>query len=204
MERRTNLDYLIKVAILGAIAGAIMIMKFNIPIFPFFLTIDFSDVPAVVGAIIMGPIAGILIQAVKIVANLLIGGSLTFGVGELANFVSGISFVIPLGLFYKKMPELKGVIIGCILGAVSMTVVMSLSNYFFFIPLFAKAMSAQVQDFVNVASEVPFLGSRINDLKDLILFNFVPFNMIKGLSIMVITLLSYKFIIPPLQRMQRR
>lgn len=204
MERRTNLDYLIKVAILGAIAGAIMMMKLKIPIFPFFLSLDFSDIPAVVGALVFGPVAGVLIQGVKIITNLLFQGSFTFGVGELANFISGISFIIPLALIYKKISTPKGVLLGGLIGALSMTFVMCVSNYFFFIPLYAKAYGVDIQYFVDVAAALPFWGKYIHDLKDMILINFVPFNMIKGLSIMAITLLSYKFIIPPLQRMQRR
>lgn len=204
MERRTNLDYLIKIAILGAISGAIMMLKIKIPIFPFFLSLDFSDIPGVVGALVFGPLAGVLIQAIKIASNLLFQGSFTFGVGELANFLSGISFVLPLAFIYKLKPNLKGVIYGGIAGTLATTLVMCVSNYWFFIPLYAKAFKTDVQYFVDIASMLPVLGKYIHDLKDMILINFLPFNLLKGFLVTCITLLSYKFLVPPLVKIQNR
>lgn len=199
MERRTNLDYLIKVAILGAIAGAIMLLKIQIPIFPWFLTLDFSDIPAVVGGLVFGPLAGVLIMGIKIVSNLLFQGSLTFGIGELANFASGVAFVLPLALIYKKYGSFKSVIVGSILGTLSITGVMCLTNYYFFLPMYAKLYYL---DFVEIGSALPWVGKYVNSMVDVIIFNFIPFNILKGVSVSLITLLTYKFIIPPLKRIQ--
>jgi riboflavin transporter len=202
MERKSQLNLMIKVAILGALAGAIMMMKFALPIFPYFLEIDLSDIPAVIGVMVLGPLAGVLIEGVKIVVNILLNGSLTFGVGEAANFVSGVAFILPLGLIYRKKKDFKGAVIGLIAGTLSLTVVMGITNYFIFIPLFAKAFNAPVSAYVDIAQKLPFFGQFVNNLLDMIIYSFVPFNMLKGILITVVTLVLYDFLVPALNKIQ--
>jgi len=201
MERRTNLSYLIKIAILGGLAGAIMMLKLSLPIFPGFLSLDLSDLPAVIGALILGPLAGLLIEGVKVIANLIYQGSLTLGLGELANFLSGAAFILPLGFVYKKYSSLKGVVMGGFLGVLSMTIVMSISNYYFFLPVYEMQY---YMDFVEIGSQLKFFGKYIDSMFDFILFGMVPFNVIKGTSIVLITLATHNYIIPPLKKMQAR
>lgn len=43
----------------------------------------------------MGPMAGVLVELVKILLNLVMTGTSTAGVGEIANFIIGCSFCVP-------------------------------------------------------------------------------------------------------------
>ena len=89
----SNLNKMVKVSLLTGIAFILMFFDFPVlPMFPW-LRIDLSDVPALMGAFAFGPLAGILIEFLKVTMNFLLQGSSTGGVGELANFIIGASFV---------------------------------------------------------------------------------------------------------------
>ena len=55
----------------------------------------------------MGPVAGAMIELIKILLNFAINGTITAGVGELANFLLGCSFVVPAGIIYRRMHTRK-------------------------------------------------------------------------------------------------
>ena len=69
-----------QIGMLGAIAVVLMLFEIPLPFAPSFYEIDFSEVPVLIGCFSMGPIAGALIELVKIILNLIINGSVTAGV----------------------------------------------------------------------------------------------------------------------------
>ena len=80
----------------GALAAVLMLFEVPLPfIAPSFYGLDISEVPVLVGTFAMGPVAGIVIEAVKILVKLLLKPSTTGFVGEFANFVIGCSLVVP-------------------------------------------------------------------------------------------------------------
>ena len=99
MKNKFSTNYIVKVAILAALASAIMFLEFIIPGMPIFLKLDFSEIPVLLGTFALGPLAGILIELVKNLIHLTM--SITAGIGELANFLVGSAFLVPSGLFYK-------------------------------------------------------------------------------------------------------
>lgn len=201
MERKSRLNYIVKIGVLSGLAGALMLIKIPLAIFPDWLTIDISDVPAVIGALVLGPLAGIGIEVVKVLVNLMLNGTQTGGIGEIANIIIGVSLVTPIGLMYKKDKSLKSALIGCFLGVAAMTVVGLAMNYFVMIPLYAKLFNMEPFGFVEMYQHLPVTGKLINTYFEFIVIIFAPFNIIKGLMITVITALIYKFVIPPLTRM---
>lgn len=202
MNNKSQLNYLIKIALLGAIGGALMLMKAPLAIFPSFLTIDLSDLPAIIGALVLGPIAGVLVEVIKILINFILNGSFTGGVGELANVLIGISLVLPIGIIYKKESSVKGAIIGGIVGTLTMTLMGAMLNYVVLLPLYANLMGMEVMDFVYQAQSVKIFGDLINTEWDLVMFGITPFNVFKGLLLTTVTAMIYKFVIPPLMRIQ--
>ncbi|MBP3462207.1 MAG: ECF transporter S component, partial [Tyzzerella sp.] len=89
MKTKLGTREIVTIGMLGAIAVVLMLFEIPLPFAPSFYEIDLSEVPVLVGCFAMGPIAGILIELVKIILNLVINGSVTAGVGELANFCIG-------------------------------------------------------------------------------------------------------------------
>ena len=90
-------------AIMGALAFVLMSIEFPLPfIAPPFYKFDLSEVAVLIGGFSLGPFAAICIEALKIVLHLLFKGTVTAFVGELANFLIGLSFVLPAAFIYKK------------------------------------------------------------------------------------------------------
>ena len=129
---------LVFTALLAALSAVLMkFLSFPLPFIPAFITFDFSDVPAMLASLTMGPVSGL---AVCLVKNL-IGcfGSMTGCVGELSNFILSSCLVVPAGFIAKKTGY-KGVIIACIAGAVAMALMGVASNYFIVYPLYTAVM----------------------------------------------------------------
>jgi riboflavin transporter len=177
MKKRFKLSTMLKISLLSAVAA--LLMYFDFPILPAFdwLKIDFSDVPALIGAFAYGPIAGVVIEGLKILLKFLLQGTRTGGVGELANFIIGASFVIPAGLIYARNKTRKTAAIGLVAATISMSVVAALANYFVFVPLYSN--------FLPALKENSYVITYMT-------YGVLPFNLIKGTMISVITLLIYK------------
>lgn len=188
---------LVKISLLSAIALALMMLDFALPIFPVFLQLDLSDIPAIIGTFVMGPLAGIMIELIKNILHGLIATS-TMGIGEVANFIFGIAYIIPLGLIYKRNKNIKSVILGVLAGTISMIVVACIFNYFILIPLYSAVVYNQPIDvFINMANKV---NGMVTNFATLILFAIAPFNLLKGIMMSVVSYLIYKSLKPILYK----
>ena len=194
MKKKTDMTKLIVIAMLGAIGFVLMLLEFPLWFVPSFYELDFSEVAVLVGAFAYGPIAGMAIEAIKILLNLAYTGSITMGVGELANFLIGISFVIPAAIIYKRHKTKKMAIIGLVVGVLVMAFVGALLNAFLLLPAYAYFLSTPSSP-ITVDSFV-YLGQLVNplvtNLFSFIMFAVVPFNLIKGLLTSAVVIVIYK------------
>jgi len=183
ISRRKAMDTskMVKIGMLSAVSIVLMMFELALPIFPSFLKMDISDLPALIGAVSMGPVAGVLIELIKNVLHLF--KTSTAGVGELANFIMGISLVVPIGFFYKKKKNLISFIQGTVIGCITMVVVACAFNYYILIPAYAVAFGAPVEAFVEIANKV---NGAVVDLKTLIFFAIAPFNVVKAIIVAAI------------------
>ncbi|HHY13318.1 MAG TPA: ECF transporter S component [Thermoanaerobacterales bacterium] len=195
-ESTSKQSVMTKVAIMGAIAFIIMYFEFPLPLFVSFLKLDFSDVPAMLCSFALGPWAGVGIQFIK---NLLkaIFNSHTAMVGEFANFVTGSLLVFPAGYIYGKKKNIKNAVIGMAVGSIAMSVAMSVANYLVMIPFYAMMFNVPLDVLINMGNA---LNPRIVDLKTLVLYSALPFNLVKGLIVSCITFVLYKRLSPVLKR----
>ena len=177
-------------AMFTAVSYVLYLFGFKIPIVPSFLTMDFSELPAVIASLSLGPVSGVLVCLLKNVLHLAI--SHTMWVGELSNFILGVAFVLPIGIIYKKNKTKKGAVIALISGAVIMAAVSVVSNYFIVYPLYDKLAFPME---VIVGMYTALLPSVKSLLPALLIFN-VPFTLVKALVSVVVTLLIYKPLSP--------
>jgi riboflavin transporter FmnP len=194
MKNRTDIRKLLIIALLSTIS--IVLMLFDFPLFfaPNFYELDFSEIPVLVGAFAYGPLTGVIIEAVKILLNLMFTGSITMGVGELANFLIGISLVVPASVIYYRHKTKKRALIGLVVGTFTMVTVGALLNAFVLLPAYAFFLSTPqytltIADFVAAGAAVNPL---VNNVFSLIMFAVVPFNLLKGILVSVVVLLIYK------------
>ena len=151
-----------------------------------------SDFPALIGAFAFGPLCGLMIELVK--NGLQLFSTSTGGVGELANFLMGGSYVLAAGLFYKRNKTKKNAAIAWILASIVMGITAALTNYFILIPMFERFMPLD-QVIASFGAFIPFIRTKL----DVVLFNAFPFNLLKGLVIGALTMLVYKRLTPILK-----
>ena len=161
----------------------LMLFDIPLPFAPTFYKIDFSEVPVLVGAFTMGPVAGALIELVKILLNL-------------GNFLIGCAMCIPASLIYQKLHSRKGAIIGMVTGTVFMTIVGCFINAYLLLPAYAAAFHMPIDALVAMGTAV---NSHINSLLTFVLLSVAPFNLLKGFLVSLIVFLIYKKISPILQ-----
>ena len=197
-QKRTflqNVRILTMTAVLSAISFVLAFFEFPVPLSPSFARMDLSDLPALIGAFAYGPMSGILIELVKNALQLLT--SSTGGIGELANFIMGSSFVVTAGLIYKSHKTKKTAMIACLIASVTMGIVASIVNYFILLPVFEAFMPLD-QLIASFGEFIPFIKTKL----DVVLFNAFPFNLLKGIGISIVTMLLYKRLSPILKGRQ--
>lgn len=174
---------------LSAIAFILMYLQFNVPLMPSFIAMDLSELPALIGSFVLGPVSGVVICLVKNLLHLM--RTSTGGVGELSNFILGAAFVFTAGIIYKKKKTKQGAMMGSLTGAVVMAVFSVFSNYFLVYPVYTNFMPMEA-----IISAYQAINPHVDSLLDcLIVFN-MPFTFIKGMISVIITLLIYKRLSP--------
>ena len=188
-----------KIAITGvfsAISFVLMYFEFPLPFAPSFYKFDFSDIPALIGGFAAGPLVGVMIELIKVTLNILLQGTTSGFVGEIANFVVGAAFILPATIIYRFKKTRNVALLSCIAGTLCISVVGALLNAYFLLPAYAIMFGSGIDAFVKMGTE---LNSAITDVTTFCLFAVAPFNMVKGLADSAITFLVYKKLSPILK-----
>lgn len=194
-ERTFSTRKMTVTAMFSAIAMILHLLDFTLPFAPFFYRLDFSELPVLIGAFAFGPVTGVLIEAVKILLKLLIKGTSTAFVGDLANFVIGCSFILPASTIYYFKKSKKSAVTGCIVGTLILTLFGTAFNAVYLLPAFSKLYGMPLEDILA-------MGAAVNPLvTDGSIVSFVaccvaPMNVIKGGSVSLVTMLIYKRLSP--------
>lgn len=180
---RNRLRKLIIISILSAISFVLMLLQFPIPFIPPYLTVDLSDIPAFIGFILYGGVTGSMIIILKILIYGLLAASEP--IGPLANLLASFSLLLPVYFIYMRQRTTKSLIIGFIAGTISLTVVLSILNYFVLLPLYGM-----IVDQTDI----------IENLRIIVTAGIIPFNIIKGIIVGLIAVIIYKKLIPKLRK----
>lgn len=189
-KRNKSVRTMVQIAMLSAVAGVLMLFEFPLPFLaPSFYELDFSEVPVLIGAFAMGPVAGATIELIKILLNFVMNGTITAGVGEIANFLMGCAFVVPAGLIYRRKKDKNHALVGMVVGTLCMALASAFLNSFVLLPAYGKAFGMPIDAFVAMGSEII---PAIDNLFTFCLFSVVPFNLLKGIVVSVLTFVLYK------------
>ncbi len=127
------------IAMFSTLAGVLYIFGFPIAAaFPSWLELNFSDIPALIGTFALDPLSGAIIVFVKILIKLVIKGTSTVFVGELADLLIGVAFVVPAGLIYSKKRTFKGALAAMSVGTVCSTAMSILANWIVLVPFYRQ------------------------------------------------------------------
>jgi riboflavin transporter FmnP len=185
----------LKIAVIANLAALSTLLyffiKFPLPfIFPSFLDIQFSNLPAIIGGFMFGPAAGSLIVIVRQVIKLPF--SSTAGVGELADLLIGLSTVITSSVIYKRMRNKKGAIIASLAGMAVWVIVGILSNYYILIPFYIEAFfNGDINGLLSLLSVVPGINED-NYLWRYTIYTVIPFNLFLSFVVYGMTFILYK------------
>lgn len=155
-------------------AFAFIFSFWSFPIFPAtpYLKLDFGNVFIMLAGFLFGPVEAIAVTLVK--ELLALTNTTSGGVGEIANFLMTSAFVLLPSVVYRYRKGLKTVALSlsgaCVIGTITATLV----NRFIIFPLY--------EEFIGPAADV---------FKAVIWF-VIGFNVIKTVSISVVTVLLYK------------
>lgn len=189
-----------KLAVTGmltALAIVLQYIEFPVPMLvPPFLKMDFSDLPELIAAFVIGPVWGVAVCFLKNLIHIPFGS--TGGVGELSNFLLGAVFALTAGLIYQRNKTKKTALLACGLGSLAMAVFSFPINYFIVYPVYSNLwFGGNMGLIVDMYKLIlPFSDSLE---KCLVIFN-VPFTLVKAIIVSVITMLIYK----PLSRLVTR
>jgi riboflavin transporter FmnP len=177
-KRNQKIFNLTVVGLMSAIAIVIYMVFPEINIVPgvSHLKVDFSDFPAILTGVILGPVQGILIEVVKNIIHLT--RTTTVGIGEIMNIILGSSMILSMWGFvsiFKKVFKENKITFKTYILASAITIVIAIivgwiANMVF-TPIFYKIMG------FPLVSETYWAGvwgsTTLNSIKAL--FNIVPF-----------------------------
>ncbi len=180
---------LVEIGMLSALAFVLMLFSFPLPFAPSFYKLDFSELPVVIGAFAIHPFAGVMIELIKMLLNLLIDGSATAGVGEIANFFIGCCFILPASVIYHRKKSKRNAIFGLCTGTILMTIVGCFLNAYVLLPAYSVAFHMEIEKLIAMGAAV---NPSIGNLFTFVLLAVAPFNLLKGALVSIITILIYK------------
>ena len=129
------------IALFSTLSGLLYILNFPIAAaFPSFLELNFSDIPALIGTFALGPLSGAISVVMKVLIKLVVKSTSTMFVGDLADIVIGIAFVVPAGLLYKHKRTFKGALVAMSVGALCSTAMSILANWLVLVPFYRQLL----------------------------------------------------------------
>lgn len=191
-SEKTKINKLVIMAMFSAVAAVLMYVEFPITfIAPSFYEMDLSEVPVMIGSFMLGPCAGVIMEAVKVLLKLVLKGTSTAFVGDFANFILGCALVVPASVVYHTKKTKKRAIIGLVTGGIVLIVSGVFLNALYLLPKYSQLYGMPVETFINMGAAI---NPAINNIFTFVILAVAPFNLIKATVVGVITMLLYKYL----------
>ncbi|MDD2209020.1 MAG: ECF transporter S component [Bacilli bacterium] len=175
-------------AAISIILYIIPFFNFNIPFFPPFLNIHFDEVPALIAGFAYGPWSATLVVVAKTIVKLPMTS--TLGVGELSDLIISLAFVIPASIFYRRKRKVSSALIGLTIGTLCQLIVASFFTTFVILDFYIFVMGWSEEMLLGL---VQLANPAVTSLRwPYFWFVAIPFNLIKDISVVILTFLLYK------------
>ena len=187
-SEKTRVNKMVIMAMLAAISVILMYFEFPLTfIAPSFYEIDLSEVPVLIGSFLLGPCAGVVIEAVKVC----IKGTTTAFVGDFANFILGCFFAVPASVVYHFHRTKKRAVLGLVAGSLTLIVSGVFLNAFYLLPKYSELYGMPIEAFIAMGNKI---NANINNVFTFVVLAVAPFNFVKALISSVITFVLYKYL----------
>ena len=175
MEKKMDLKKISIIALLSALAF-LMVAVIRIPVVAF-LKYEPKDVIIVIGGFIYGPLVSIIISVFSSLLEMLTISE-TGIIGAVMNIVSSCAFAVTAAFIYSRKKSINRALLSLIIGTFVMVIIMLLWNYFL----------------------TPIYMGYPREAVAMLLPQFLPFNLIKGILNTAITMLIYKPLVTALRK----
>jgi len=176
-------------AMFGALAAILMLFEIPIAFTLPFIMLDFSDVPVILGAYMLGPLWGCVIGFIKIALNFVLNGTTTVGIGELANLIFTLAYVLPASLIYRVKRTKKGAVISLIVGTLIASVVAVIVDWYMMFPFYLNAFTdLSMESLIAMNAENNPL---VKDAATMMWLSVFPANLLKYTLASAITFFVY-------------
>ena len=190
IHRVTKARRLAIVAMSAAIAAILHMIDFPLLFLaPEFYRLDFSELPVMLCGFYLGPSAAVACEGIKVLLKLIFKSTSTAFVGDFSNFIVGCSFALPAACIYHLKKSKKSALLGLIVGSAVMTAFGSALNAVYLLPKFSQLYGIPLESIIAMGSSI---FPSIHSVQTFVLFCVAPLNLIKGISVSVLTLLLYK------------
>jgi riboflavin transporter FmnP len=191
-SQKTKVNKMVLLAMFSAISLVLRFIEFPVPfIAPPFYKLDFSDIPALIGSFMLGPTAGVVIEALKNILHVLLAGSETVCVGDFANFLIGAILVLPSSIIYHLSKTKKSAMIGLIVGSIAMIFSGMFLNIYYLLPKYSVLYGMPISAFIEMGKAI---NGNITDIYTFAAMAVLPFNLIKAVIVSIITAILYKYL----------
>ncbi|MBQ2775523.1 MAG: ECF transporter S component [Clostridia bacterium] len=168
---KQSLQKTVIMAMLVAIA-VVSLYIIRTPLLPAaqFLEYDIADVPVLIGTLLFGPVAGLVILVITSAIQAMTVSASSGIIGFIMHVCASGMLVLASGLIYKIIKSRKGMILGLAVGSILMILVM--------IPL-------------NIVFSGIFMGVGVKTVVSMLIPVFIPFNLIKAVLNSVLTFVLF-------------
>ena len=160
----------IRTAIMAMLTAVSIVLVYfiHLPLIPgvAFLEYDPADIPVLIGALMLGPVSGLVILLAVCLIQMLTVSASSGIIGFFMHFIASSVLVLIPTLIYRRKKSIVSLIIGLVLGVIGMTVVM--------IPL-------------NLVFTGIFMGTGVKAVASMLIPAIIPFNLAKASINAVVT-----------------
>ena len=189
------------IAICSAMAAVLHMLDFPLLFLaPEFYKLDFSELPVMLCGFYLGPSAAVACEGMKILLKLLLKGTSTAFVGDFANFAVGCSLVLPAVSIYHIRKTRISALWGLLAGTLVLSCFGSAFNAWYLLPKFSQLYDLPLDAIIAMGSNI---FPAVKNLPTFVLLCVAPLNLIKGISVSVLTLALYKKVAKPLFGLQK-
>lgn len=200
--KKVNIKRITFVAVFAAITSVLYCyVKFPLPIFPSFLDVNFSMIPIIIAAFMLGPIDGVIIVVIRFIMKLILVGTGTQYVGEIADLVLGVITTTSCGLVYmfykgkfRTLLSFATVIISWVICSIVLNIFLNIPIY---VELFFKGnwniLIGMCNDAFNLITfnNCPEITQN-NFIFYYVILAVIPFNLMLSSLVVAITALVHK------------
>ncbi len=201
-NNKNKIAVIAEVGIFSALSVILYYIRFPLPfLFPGFLQIQFSALPIVIAGFALGPKLGFLVLFIKTLICLPF--TTTVGVGDLADFIICLAYLLTTSIIYLKNKTKKTAGIALLFGMLAWVIISALANYFILVPFYIEMfMKGDVDLFIATCKIVPYLNSDNYRLM-YVLFAAIPFNLLISTIVSFVTFIVYKRVSITLDRFEQ-